>query len=65
MKSTPGQCPISALKNELIDKIPSNFIVQWDKIKNDNPGCEALNSPANHVPNVNYTYMINWTENSY
>ena len=30
-----GQWPISALKGELADKLPSNVIVQWDKICQD------------------------------
>ena len=51
-----GQWPISALKNELIDKIPSNVIVQWDKIQAGNQGCEASESPLTCEHNINYVH---------
>ncbi len=54
--SKDGQWPISALKNELIDKIPSNVIVQWDKIQTKNACSLGNESPPTHEHNINYVH---------
>ena len=42
--SKDGKWPINALKNELHDKIPSNVIVQWDKLELQNKNCDEDDS---------------------
>ena len=52
-----GLWPISALKNELIDKIPSNVIIQWENLKVDNSDCNFKESePQPLIHNINYVH---------
>ena len=55
--SPDGRWPISALKGELADKIPSNVFIQWDKIKKATFLKEvSLKDPPENVHNVNYVH---------
>ena len=52
--SKNGQWPISALKNELADKIPSNVLVQWEKLKPHNSKC--CDEDPSDVHHINYVH---------
>ena len=55
--SPDGQWPISALKGELADKIPSNVSIRWDKINKSTYLKEkSLKDLPEDVHNVNYVH---------
>ena len=54
--SKDGKWPISALKNELIDKMPSNIVVQWDKLKGHSHGCAESFNPPQNVHTIKYVH---------
>ena len=55
--SPDGQWPISALKGELADKVPSNVLIRWDKINKTTYLKEnSLKDSPENVHNANYVH---------
>ena len=48
------QWPLSALKNELADKIPKNMIVRWDKV--EAASCKPNNNELINTYDINYVH---------
>ena len=54
--SQNSQWPMSALKNELVDKLPSNVIVQWDKLGVNHLGDDLQINIPQSPSNINYVH---------
>ena len=54
--SKDGKWPISALKGELADRLPSNIIVQWDTLYGTRKRSEYIIDDESSVHDINYVH---------